>query len=126
MRYSDSWAHLDLILQVIQHIVSSNQIHEENEEQIKKKKSWGRRKREKSLVGKDYGPNSGIPAAIHMKLIALMKRRPPPRPSFQFSPLLFSSSSVSPFLLLLSGLCLADMAAVNLAHTSPLACSEAN
>lgn len=99
MRYSDSWAHLDLILQVIQHIVSSNQIHEENEEQIKKKKSWGRRKREKSLVGKDYGPNSGIPAAIHMKLIALMKRRPPPVLVFSFHP------SFSPLLLFLRFCC---------------------
>lgn len=41
MRYSDSWLHLDLILQVIRHIVSSNQIHQENEEQIKKKKNEG-------------------------------------------------------------------------------------
>lgn len=94
MRCSDSWAHLDLILQVIQHIVSSNQIHQENEEQIKKKKLGGgggrKRTRKKSCGKKAWAELRHSSSHSHE---TDRSDETSPRPTFQFSPLLFFSSS---------------------------------
>lgn len=123
MRYSDSWVHLDLILQVIQHIMSSNQIHDENEEQIKKKKrSWGRRKkmREKSCGKRAWARlrhSSG-----HSHETDHSDETSPPSlfsvftPPFSLLLLLFLHDCLTS-LLLLSNLCFTNVVDVNLAHT---------
>lgn len=123
MRYSDSWVHLDLILQVIQHIMSSNQIHEENEEQIKKKELGEEKKMREKSCGKRAWARLRHSSG-HSHETDHSDETSPPCPSFQFSPLLFLLfffflflRDCSTSLLLPSSLCLANMAAVNLVHT---------